>query len=33
MFKVAVSKNNLDIKDEFNVMFGGLMTKVFYLTL
>ncbi|ACV24800.1 tRNA (guanine(6)-N2)-methyltransferase [Methanocaldococcus fervens] len=33
MFKEAIIKNNLEIKDEFNVMFGGLMTKVFYLTL
>ncbi|AIJ06193.1 RNA methylase [Methanocaldococcus bathoardescens] len=33
MFKDAVIKNNFEIKDEFDVMFGGLMTKVFYLTL
>ncbi|WP_456416944.1 tRNA (guanine(6)-N2)-methyltransferase [Methanocaldococcus sp.] len=33
LFKEAVIKSNLEIKEKFNVMFGGLMTKVFYLTL
>ena len=33
LFKEAIAKNNFEVKDEFNVMFGGLMTKVFYLTL
>ncbi len=33
MFRDAIIKNNFEVKDEFNVMFGGLMTRVFYLTL
>ncbi|WP_423793184.1 tRNA (guanine(6)-N2)-methyltransferase [Methanocaldococcus indicus] len=33
LFKDAIYKNNLEIKKNFKVMFGGLLTEVFYLTL
>ncbi|WP_457612120.1 tRNA (guanine(6)-N2)-methyltransferase [Methanocaldococcus sp.] len=33
LFEEAISKNNLKVKEKFNVMFGVLNTKVYYLTL